>query len=185
MLQLNICIAHVPASYRPGDRMRKHSKEEQKELWFNHGKNYTFGGRLDHRHLGNFSFSFNLARKGWSETPKTAWLSIIVGNSSTNWRTLVTEDANQYSNLSLLNWDQTQTLSLAKIEWKKPPFEVCLKLCIKTFEVCLKLCIKTVPAGAFSASIDLPARHWERTAVDMQIISLLVPPPSSPPLYTL
>ena len=152
--------------------MRKHSKEEQKELWFNHGKNFTFGERLDHRHLGNFSFSFNLARKGWSETPKTAWLSIIVGNSSTNWRTLVTEDANQYSNLSLRNWDQTQTPSLAKIEWKKPPFEVCLKLCIKT-----------VPAGAFSASIDLPARHWERTAVDMQIISLAHPPTHFPTLH--
>ena len=63
--------------------------------------------------------------------------------------------------------DQTQlSPSLAKSEWKKPPFEVCLKLCIKT-----------VPAGAFSASIDLPSRHWERTAVDMQIISLVPPSP--------
>ena len=77
------------------------------------------------------------------------------------------------------------TLSLATSEWKKRP----------PFEVCLKLCIKTVPAGAFSASIDLPSRHWERTAVDMQIISLVpslplpptIPVPSLnslPPIFT-
>ena len=76
-------------------------------------------------------------------------------------------------NVSML-LDQTQlSPSLAKSEWKKPPFEVCLKLCIKT-----------VPAGAFSASIDLPSRHWERTAVDMQIISLVPPSPPVSPLYT-
>ena len=81
----------------------------------------------------------------------------------------------------LLIWNPL-TLSLATSEWKKRP----------PFEVCLKLCIKTVPAGAFSASIDLPSRHWERTAVDMQIISLVpslsplpVPPlPSLPPIFT-